>query len=93
MTGEKKKRNPRSPRPPGQAACCIACGIGLTFSGEMGIISEEREEWKSLGEGDSAIVKSEDVEGMYFHKEPWLWTSFVRASQFSFFFFTQYSTI
>ena len=84
-----KKKNSRSPRPPGEAAACIACGFNTTFSGELGLISKEREEWKSLEEGDSAIVKSKDVEGMYFHKEPWLWTSFVRASQFSFFYARQ----
>lgn len=82
MSRQKKKNRYHTLRPPGEAACCIACGVGTSFSAERGPIFEEREEWKSL-QGKLAIVRSEEIESMYFQKEPWLWTSFVRASQLS----------
>jgi hypothetical protein len=67
----------------GQAHCCIACGVGLCFAlPEM--VREESEEWKSLLAADRAkyaIVSPKDVEEMFFHRLPWLWSIFYRASQ------------
>lgn len=77
-----KKNRYQIMRPSGEALCCIACGCGTNFSAELPLIYEEREEWKPL-KWESVVVKSEDIEGMYFQKEPWLWTSFARASELS----------
>lgn len=97
MAKEKRNRY-QVKRPYGESPCCIACGVGTFASAELRIIFEEREEWKQL-EGKLAIVSSKEIEGMYFHKEPWLWTSFARASQLShsiisvFIFFLQPSAV
>lgn len=46
---------------------------------------DEREDWKHLKNDHptcaSFMVKADDIESMYFHKRPWIWTCFYRASK------------
>lgn len=65
--------------------CCIACGRNFLALGTTSLALDEREEWKELRKsrrGDrSYMVNAKDVENMYFHKRPWIWTGFYRASE------------
>lgn len=64
MAKEKRNRY-QVKRPYGESPCCIACGVGTFASAELGIIFEEREEWKQL-EGKLAIVSSKEDRGHVF---------------------------
>lgn len=62
----------------------MACGRQVLWTIYPELIFEEREEWKPLGAGDkfkSAIVKAEDIEGMYFYQEHWVWAAFSRTCE------------
>jgi hypothetical protein len=65
--------------------CCITCGRNFLALGTPSNALDEREEWMNLNDGSeyeqSYLVKAEDIEKMYFHKRPWLWTCFYRASK------------
>lgn len=94
--GRRNKKKDQCPRSFDPVPCCIACRVNILFNGDPEIIFEEREEWKQLGLHHDptayAVVRSEDVEGMYFGKAPWLWTALYRASKYcSFLFFSFFS--
>jgi hypothetical protein len=65
--------------------CCIACGrYPEDLDWNMRAL-KEREDWKNLmknpREDRSYMVKAEDIESMYFHKRPWSWACYYRASK------------
>lgn len=67
------------------AHCCIACGREFTVLVSPTKALDEREDWKNLKKNHqparSYMVKTEDIESMYFHKRPWIWACFYRASK------------
>jgi hypothetical protein len=67
------------------ALCCIACGRTFTCLVVNNRAFDEREDWRNLDKNHqyarSYMVKAEDIESMYFHKRPWIWASFYRASK------------
>lgn len=69
----------------GERLCCMACGRDFMALGIVSKVLDEREEWKNLKKNcrddRSYMVKAEDIESMYFHRRPWLWTCFYRASK------------
>jgi hypothetical protein len=79
-----RKHSKNSLRWGGDPRCCIACGRNFMVLSVNHRLLDEREEWKNLKNcrhARSFMVKAEDIESIYFHKRPWLWSCFYRASK------------
>jgi hypothetical protein len=67
--------------------CCVVCGAKLPHEMSANVMFNEREEWKQLKALApknqrrliSVMVKTKDIESMYFHRHPWMLSHFYRA--------------
>jgi hypothetical protein len=71
----------------GHSTCCVVCGVYIDSAPETKMIFEEREEWKQFRKqfkstaSPNMLFRAEEIERMYFQKEPALWAVFYRASK------------
>lgn len=67
------------------AHCCIACGRRFTVLEFPTSALDEREDRRNLEKNYplacSYMAKADDIESRYFHKKPWIWACFYRASK------------
>jgi hypothetical protein len=67
-----------------QFECCVVCGVDIDSAPETEMVFEEREEWKQFSKqfkNTTMFLRAEEIERMYFQKDPAIWAVFYRASK------------